>query len=177
MKPIKEMTQLEIGAFVCSHLRAGAIEVVLSGGAVVSLYSNNKYLSKDLDLVDVYSINRRKLVTAMQEIGFVERNRYFRHPDSEYIIEFPPGPLSVGDEPVKKTYHITFATGSLTVISPTDCVKDRLAAYYHFGDKQGLNQAVLVAKEKNVDIEEIKRWSYQEGKSKEYKEIENLLRG
>lgn len=171
MKPIKEMTQLEIGAFVCSHLKAKAIEVVLSGGATVSLYSNNKYVSKDLDLVDVYSVNRRKLISAMNEIGFIEESRYFRHPDSIYIVEFPPGPLTVGDEIVSETREVKFSTGSLKVISPTDCVKDRLAAYYHWGDKQSLSQAILVARENKVDLEEIKRWSQKEGKQKEFQSI------
>ncbi len=145
MKRISAMTQLELGAFICSHLNGKAIEVVLSGGASVSLYSDNKYISKDLDLIDVYSISRRKLKAVMEEIGFLEDNRYFRHPGSKYIVEFPPGPLTVGDEPVKETQEIKFSTGSLVVISPTDCVKDRLAAYYHWGDRQSLEQAILVA--------------------------------
>ena len=175
MKAIKDMTQLEIGAFVCTHLRKQGIEVVLSGGALTSLYSNNKYVSKDLDLIDVYSVNRRKLVSAMQEIGFVEKNRYFLHPDSDYIVEFPPGPLTVGDEPVKETYQVEFSTGSLTVLSPTDCVKNRLVAYYHWGDKPSLSQAVLVAKERNIDVEEIRKWSYKEGKAKEFQAIKGML--
>ncbi len=175
MKPIADMTQLELGAFVC--LQEKKIEVVLSGGATVSLYSNNKYVSKDLDLIDVYSISRRKLRLAMEEIGFVEENRYFRHPDSKYIVEFPPGPLTVGDEPVKQIQEIKFSTGSLRVISPTDCVKDRLAAYYHWGDRQSLRQAVLVAKDNQVDIEEIERWSEKEGKKVEFQSIKDVLQG
>jgi phosphorylcholine metabolism protein LicD len=175
MKPVKDMTQLEVGAFVSTHLKKHGIEVVLSGGALAALYSNNKYVSKDLDLIDIYSVDRRKLISAMKEIGFVEKNRYFIHSDSEYIVEFPPGPLTVGDEPVKKTYQVEFSTGTLTVISPTDCVKNRLAAYYHWGDKPSLTQAVLVAKETDVDIQEVKRWSHKEGKAKEFQEIESIL--
>ena len=85
MKQINEMTQLEIGAFVCSHLEEKGIEVVLSGGASVSLYSNNKYISKDIDLVDIYSVSRRKLISAMQEIDFVEQRRYFKHSEIKYF--------------------------------------------------------------------------------------------
>ena len=176
MKSIKEMTQLEIGAFVCSYLKENSIEVVLSGGATVSLYSNNKYVSKDLDLVDVYSVNRRKLASAMHEIGFVEKNRYFKHPDSIYIVEFPPGPLSVGDEIVTETYEVKFSTGFLKVISATDCVKDRLAAYFHWGDRQSLMQAILVSKENHVDLEEIESWSSKEGKQKEFDAIKKILK-
>jgi len=171
MKPIKEMTQLEIGAYVCSHLAEKSIEVVLSGGASVSLYSNNQYISKDIDLIDVYSVSRRRLSLAMKEIGFIEKNRYFKHPESPFIIEFPPGPLTVGDEVFNKTLQIKFSTGVLKVISATDCVKDRLAAYYHWGDKQSLSQAILVANENKVDIKEIERWSQKEGKQKDFELI------
>ena len=31
----------------------------------------------------------------------------------------------------------------LKLLSPTDCVKDRLAAYYHWNDRQSLEQAIL----------------------------------
>jgi len=71
--------------------------------------------------------------------------RYFIQPGTLYRVEFPPGPLAVGEEPVKKIDKIQFPTGILRVISPTDCVKDRLAAYYHWGDRQGLAQAIMVA--------------------------------
>ncbi|MBU4457014.1 MAG: hypothetical protein KKA65_05945 [Nanoarchaeota archaeon] len=39
MKSIQEMTQGELGAFVQSYLRKKRIEVVLSGGAAVSIES------------------------------------------------------------------------------------------------------------------------------------------
>lgn len=52
MKSIQAMTQSEIGAFVQSYLREKGITVVLSGGALVSIYSSNKYVSRDLDMVN-----------------------------------------------------------------------------------------------------------------------------
>jgi hypothetical protein len=55
------------------------------------------------------------------------------------------------------------------VISPTDCVKDRLCAFYFWNDQQGLAQAILVTKSQNVDLDEIKRWSQVEGKAEEFK--------
>ena len=54
------------------------------------------------------------------------------------------------------------------MVSPTDCVKDRLCAFYFWNDQQGLAQAVLVAKSQNVDLKEIKRWSIAENKEQEY---------
>ena len=93
MKPISEMSQAEFGAFVQSQLRMEGIDVVLSGGASVAIFSEGKYVSKDLDMVPEFFLNRRKLSDAMMKIGFEEpKSRYFIHPDSDHIVEFPPGP-------------------------------------------------------------------------------------
>ncbi len=92
----------------------------------------------------------------MEEIGFHEHGRYFAHPDTKHIIEFPPGPLSVGQEPVKQIKKIKLTTGILRVISPTDCVKDRLAGFYFWGDQQSLTQAILVSRNNRINLEEFK---------------------
>jgi hypothetical protein len=175
MKPVKNMTQGELGAFIQSHLSRKGIEVVLSGGAAVAIYSNDKYVSKDLDLVNVYAVNRRKIRDAMMEIGFYESGRYFKHPESQFFVEFPPGPLTIGDEPVKEIVHKKLSTGVLKIISPTDCVKDRLAAYFHWEDQQSLLQAALVALQHKIDLDEIRRWSAAEGKTEEFERIKNRL--
>jgi hypothetical protein len=173
MKAIQKMTQSEVGAFVQSHLRENGITVILSGGALVSIYSKNKYISKDLDMVNVNDIKRSQIRKILQEKGFFEEGRYFKHKDSPFIIEFPPGPLSVGGEPVKEIIEIKYSTGILKVISPTDCVKDRLAAYYYWGDLQSLAQAILVASAHEVNFKEIERWSKTGGKLDEFNKIKN----
>ena len=81
----------------------------------------------------------------------------------------------MGEEPVKEVSEFELATGTLKVLSPTDCVKDRLCAFYFWNDLQGLEQAVLVAKSWQVDLKEIKRWSKVEGKEKEYKTFTDKL--
>jgi len=66
-------------------------------------------------------------------------------------------------------------TAILRVLSPTDCVKDRLCAFYFWKDQQGLTQAVLVAKSQKVDLKEIKRWSKTEGKEQEFEIFKKKL--
>ena len=168
MKPLEDMTQIEVAAFVQSHLNDQGIHVVLSGGAAVAFFSNNRYTSADVDLVNIYAVQRVRIRAAMKEIGFIEIGRYFKHPDSLFIVEFPPGPLTVGVEPVREVQEVELATGTLRIISPTDSIKNRLAAYYHWGDEQCLHQAVLIRNAMEVDLKEIKRWSNGEGKEKEY---------
>lgn len=175
MKHISRMTQAEVGAFVQGHLSKRGIEVVLSGGASVAIYSSNMYVSKDVDLVNIHSARPSAIKAAMEEIGFQEEGRYFRHPSSEVFVEFPPGPLAVGTEPVKTIYEIKLPTGVLRVISPTDCAKDRLTAFYHWKDRQALSQALMVARHHEVDVLEIGRWSEVEGKQDEFERIKPLL--
>jgi hypothetical protein len=175
MKPVHKMTQGELGAYVQSQLRKKGIEVVLSGGAAVAIYSHGKYVSKDLDLVNIYGVNRRKIREVMVGAGFQEEGRYFMHPDSQFFVEFPPGPLAIGEEAVKQIIEKKLSTGLLKIISPTDCVKDRLAAYYHWDDQQALLQATLVAQRNKINVDEIKRWSLAEGKLEEFERIKVSL--
>lgn len=175
MKAVSRMTQGELGAFVQSQLRKNGIEVILAGGAAVAIYSNNEYVSRDLDLINIYGVNRRKIRAAMMEIGFHEDGRYFKHPESQFFVEFPPGPLAIGEEPVNQIVEKKLSTGTLRIISPTDCVKDRLAAYYHWGDQQSLLQATLVAQRHKIKLDEVRRWSLTEGKLEEFERIKGRL--
>lgn len=176
MKPVGEMTIGELAAFVCTHLKNNGINVVLSGGACVSLFTENEYQSFDLDFIENVVTSRKKIREVLQKIGFIEEHRYYKHPDTKFFLEFPPGPLSIGDEPVREIIEKEFSTGVLKLLSPTDCVKDRLAAYYHWNDRQSLQQAILVAQTCDIDHDEIERWSIKEGKSREFADIRGRLR-
>jgi hypothetical protein len=166
----------ELAAFVCSHLRRNGIDVVLSGGGCVAIYSEGRYVSYDLDFVENVFSGRRKLKKVLTEIGFEEEGRYFKHPETEYFLEFPAGPLAVGDEAPQRIVVLGFETGDLKALSPTDCVKDRLAAYFHWNDQQCLEQALLVACASDIDLPEIERWSLKEGHEKKFLHFQNLLR-
>jgi hypothetical protein len=175
MKPVKKMSLGELAAFVCTHLRKYGIQCVMTGGACVSIYTENRYQSYDIDFIENVSSKRKTIIDALEHIGFYEENKYFRHPETVFFIEFPSGPLAIGNEPVKEPHKMTYPTGLLWLLSPTDCVKDRLAAYYHCGDKQCLEQAVMIAEDQDIDIDEIKRWSAQENMIDKFESIKHKL--
>jgi hypothetical protein len=177
MKPIKDMSIGELAAFISSYLKRNDIDVVLSGGSCVSIYTENKYASLDLDFIEFGSVGKMKLKKVLLGIGFYQENRYFKSSETDIFLEFPSGPLSVGREPIKEVITLNFPTGELRIISQTDCVKDRLAAYYYWGDQQSLEQAVLVAKDHRVNLEELERWSEAEGKLSLFNEIKQRLEG
>lgn len=168
MKQVRNMSQGELAAHIQNFLQREGIDVVLSGGSAVSFYSGNKYVSKDLDLINARFAKRSKIIAVMRGLGFKEQGRYFISRETEFFVEFPDGPLSVGEQPVKEVSEFELATGTLRIVSATDSVKDRLCAFYFWNDQQGLAQAVLVAKSQKVDLREIKRWSKTEGKEQEF---------
>ncbi|MCM2321988.1 MAG: hypothetical protein NDJ90_01865 [Oligoflexia bacterium] len=67
--------------------------------------------------------------------------------------------------------------GTLKLLTPTDCVKDRLAAYFHWNDRQGLNQAVAVAKSHPIDVADIKAWSKREGMGNKFQDFLDSWKG
>ncbi len=125
-------------------------------------YTNNKYKSLDLDFVTSAALE--DLEKAISPLGFSRQRhtRYFQHPSTEYFLEFPAGPLTVGNELVSSWGRISTKYGTLQILTPTQVVKDRLAAYFHWNDRQALDQAVLVANSNNVDREDLANWAEQE---------------
>jgi hypothetical protein len=144
------LTVEEIAALVCSTLDQNGVRVVLSGGSVVSIYSDNEYRSYDLDFIQTGLV--RKVDSAMQALGFEKQGRHWRHPRTPYWVEFPPGPVGVGDMIVTEFAERATRLGVLRLLAPTECVMDRLAGYYHWNDLQGLEQALAVARRHPVDL-------------------------
>jgi hypothetical protein len=159
---------------VCEHLRQKGIDAVLTGGAVVSLYTEGEYSSFDLDFVS--HGEGKKLRTAMEELGFYTgKDRDFRHSETVFVVEFLNPPLAIGRKaitvwPIRATKY-----GSLYVLTPTQCVMDRLAAFYHWRDYQSLRQALMVAQRQSIDLNEVRDWSFQEGKLREYEDFVKQL--
>jgi len=129
------------------------------------VWSDGRYVSRDLDFVEEGPIPRRQIKAALAAIGFREQDRYFVHPETEFFVEFPTGPLTVGDERVNNVEIRDTGAGRLRLLSPTDCIKDRLSAYFHWNDTAALEQAVLVAKCQKFDLANLRRWAESEGET------------
>ena len=170
-----DATHEEIAAAVSEALRAHEIMAVMSGGGCVSVYSVNKYQSDDLDFVDSYR-DKPKIQEALLTIGFFSnRDRYFRNDTTGIYLEFPPGPVMIGNEPAKEPVEWETPAGSIRMLTPTDSVKDRLVKFYEWNDSQALYQALLVVAAQPVNLREVERWSVKsEGQAGKYKFFRSL---
>lgn len=157
----KTIETKELAGLICQHLKEDGIEVILVGGSCVTVYSNNRYISHDLDYVsheDFY-----KIAASLKKLGFIRKSRHFEHPDCPFFIDFVTEPVAIGNEVITKFEQMATKYGAFKLLKPTDCVKDRLASFYYWGDRQGLNQALDVCRERKVNMKEIRKWSEREG--------------
>ena len=169
------MSAEEIAGLVCATLEEAGITTTLTGGGCVSIWSEGKYVSKDLDFIEEGPVPRGQVKAALAGIGFQEKDRYFVHSKSELFVEFPSGPLTVGDERVERVTIRNTDVGKLRLLSPTDCVKDRLSAYFYWNDREAFEQALLVARTQDIDIRDLRRWARDEGAAEKLKVFENEL--
>ncbi|MBM3863707.1 MAG: hypothetical protein FJ385_07160 [Verrucomicrobia bacterium] len=154
-------TEAELWRYVAWHLEGEGIRSVLVGGAVVAIYTEGLYRSGDLDMI-ADDVNRHHLEAALAAIGFVPtRSRYYKHPECPHLfLEFPRGPVEIGEQYPVVPAEIEFDGRTLRLLSPTDCVKDRLAGYIHWKSRASLDQALLVCCQQRgrVDLVAVRDW-------------------
>lgn len=169
----KNISLKNLAGLVSKQLRKYGVEVVLTGGACVSIYSNNEYQSLDLDFVTpAVEYMPGAIKTALKDLKFRRGSEgFFERRDCPFIIEFIPPPLAIGREPVKTIRRMSTRLGTFFLLGPTECVKDRLAAFYFWDDRQSLEQAKQVIGKQKINFKEVKRWSVVEGKLKKYNEF------
>lgn len=97
----RQTSAVEIAALVSQALESAGITATLSGGGAVSIYSSNEYESWDLDFIT--NARNDVIAEAIDVLGFrhVAGVRQFEHPESDYYVEFPPGPLAFGETIVR----------------------------------------------------------------------------
>ena len=174
---IRKSSSLEqVATIVSTALEEGGISVVLSGGAVVSIYSDNEYESYDLDFVPTGLA--RRVDRVMESLGFEKQGRHWVHAKTRYWVEFPSGPVAIGEEVIHDFAERRNSAGVLRLLHPTECVMDRLTWFIHNADRQCLDQAVQVALRHPIKLKRIERWAAGEGPngSERFREFKSQLR-
>jgi len=174
----EKTTLIELAARVSEALEAAGIIATLSGGSAVSVYTENRYQSADLDFVTPALLADLKPV--LEPVGFVHKGSprlsVFEHPALKWYLEFPPAPLSFGGTYIDASQSAMLSTpaGKLRIITATHSVMDRLSAAASWQDAPSLEQAVLVATHQSdkIDWDEIDAWVLTEGISNSREVIE-----
>ena len=81
----KDIKIKDIAGLVCQKLKDKGIDTVLTGGACVTIYSNNKYISGDLDFVTYF--NLKNIVPVLKALGLTKKGtRHFENPKCPFFI-------------------------------------------------------------------------------------------
>lgn len=165
----------QVAAAVAAVLRDAGFTAVLTGGACATIYSDGAYQSHDLDFIIRSGGPQRALEAALAGIGFRRDGDWFVHAATRFFVEFPRGPLAIGDDVNVKPVVLKVARGRTLALSATDACRDRLAAFYHWSDRQSLKSAVEIAKRHRVNMALIRRWSEREGHIDKFEEFQDAL--
>ena len=160
-----------VAAAVGRALAKADIDAVLTGGACATIYSRGAYLSHDLDFIIRAGGTRSTLDTAMASTGFTRAHDRYVHDATPFFVEFPRGPLSIGDDTNIRPARLTIGRATIAALSPTDSCRDRLAAFYHWSDRQSLSVAVEIAFRERVNMTTIRDWSDREGAIEKFEEF------
>src|SRR5207253_8946898 len=120
------------------------------------------YQTDSLDFIQQGPGTQRELDEAITSIGFPRKGTQYFHPLARYYVKFPPGPLGIGSDYRIQPVEVVSRGRRLRMLSSTDSCRDRLAGFYHWNDRQGLEVAVRIAARKRVDMEKIRAWSKRE---------------
>lgn len=178
MKDLANLSIVELAAMISESLRKEGLEAILSGGACAEIYSNSKYVTGDLDFVVNYFWpgNDAIIDKVMASLGFQRKGRIFVNSAIAYSVEFPPGPIGIGEEHQVEPFMLKLKTGNLSLLSPTDSVKDRLTGYFYGNDAQCLEQAVMIYQMNDVKLEDIQNWARKEGRPEKFAEFETRVK-
>ncbi len=173
---ITEASHLEDVCFaVCTELERCGTVAVLTGGSAATYYASEAYQSDDADFIITFSSDRTRAAEAMRRLGYREVGGTYHHDRNIFTVEFPPGPLAVGNDLIDSYETNRRGDEILHVLSRTDCVRDRLAAFYFFTDRSALVAAIAVAQDGRINLDEVQRWSEREGEILRFYEFRREL--
>lgn len=165
----KVKKQVAIAGIITEALECLGIIPIVVGGAAVDFYTYGQYATADVDFVSVITEDVKK---TMNDLGFVKKDKYWRIPDTDIMVEFPSDRL-VGD--LDRIEPVEFEGKTIYYIGLEDLILNRVQEAEHWKDLNSADwaQRLMASYYDKID------WSYCHKKSNEYgcmKKFEQIQR-
>lgn len=159
-----DATLRDVAFAVGTALAAANVDAVLCGGSAATFYAPNVYQSEDLDFVLSFgSEDAAAARAALESLGYELKNAMFFHQASHFTVEFPAGPLQIGNDFVDDVRTVYRGEESIRIISPTAVVQDRLLKFAAWDDFSALSAAAGVARSEQIDLGAVRAFMLREG--------------
>lgn len=87
---------VDVCFIVCTALALVDTTVVLTGGSAATFYAPQAYQSRDADFI--ITLSGENNAATMKSLGYSEKGGTYVHKSNGYTVEFPKGPLAIGDD-------------------------------------------------------------------------------
>ncbi len=156
-------TLVDVAFAVCDALAGAGVTAVMSGGSAATFYAPDACQSDDVDFIITFG-GGPAAVDALERLGYLRRGDYYEHPTSRFPLEFPSGPLMVGEDLIGAWATERRGSQVLHVLTATDSCRDRLAQFLFWNDFSALEQALAIcrAQRAHVDLELVRAWCIRE---------------
>lgn len=149
---------------------------MLTGGSAATVYAPQAYQSNDLDFVASFGHFKEEFDSILGFIGYSrETQRVYRNSVTPLSLEFPDDETMIGSDRVTEFATLQKEEMYLHILTPTDCIRDRLSSYFWFNSVSALKAAVDVAKAQVVDLSAIQDWADREGEKQKFGDFLRLL--
>lgn len=149
----------EVAAVIAAKLAENGHEAVLTGKSCAAFYCGN---ASDINSIE-FAIRRfepESVFKVMSAMGFYPRDDHtFASKKIAYEVVLFPMPIAIGDDVANEVGVVRTKKGPLKVLTPTDCLRQRLSIYYRWGEELAFAQAVKIARSHKVDMDLVRRWS------------------
>lgn len=164
-KPIEEQPIL-LGALLSELFEKRKVKLTIVGGAAVQFYTQADYVTNDLDAV-LSGDSTADIEAVLGGLGFKRATtyRHFEHPLFNFVVEFPPSPVAVGNRHISQVALIQTNLGPVRIIRIEDLIMDRIIAGTEWRSQESLDQARLlwIKHQKNIDSSYLTEFAKQEG--------------
>lgn len=130
----------------------GAERPVMVGGGVVELYTGVRFATGDLDVV---CPDESACDQVLKSIGFelIPRGNHYVNRDIGALVDIHGSKLFINEQTIELVYRKV----PLLIVSPEDCIAERLASYRRHNSTLDLLNALLIAhhNKDRLDIEHL----------------------
>ncbi len=170
----KAIQPIVLAAFLSRLFKKWDVLLTVVGGAAVQYYTQGEYNTEDLD--SILSGDTKEIIEeVMGSLRFKRTSmyRHFEHPSFDFVVEFPPSPIEVGNRHVDTLANVETQEGLVRVIRVEDLIMDRIIAGVEWRDPPSLDQARLlwVKNKKHIDLKYLKQFAKEEGYADTLKKI------